>query len=424
MRVGCKKYTITRGAPICISNKGADAIYFVYYGRACCKKYINQSWVNVNFYQTGDFFGEYSYLLGRDKPQSNVKYVAITESVVVSKIPFNYLNFLFHKNPSLASKFFKLLAYQFSEVMAFQISIPNNPKIPESYLNLVQQLIHTRNQIVSSSCDYEEESNPLLQSLLCKLRLPNEVILGHYSCKINRDLRSGIFVISTRLIVVANTLFGHVSSQFRIPFDSISNFQLRTDHCLEIVFANHQSIAVHLNSPQVTSEVLQLLGVLMEQTKFTKMEPSLQSSTDVDYSMELTLAEWDVINEFGIYIEFNEGDVLIRQGEPCNFLFRLCSGICSLFRTAQDQREDDSEPILISEKKVGDFCGEIGFLYGVYAFTLSASTSGSYWRFDKEAIKRLAMHQPVLGAKFYHKLASGILTTVFLTEESCLKGKG
>merc|ERR1711862_183686 len=103
---------------------------------------MGETWTTVNILRTGQFFGDHSYLLGTEYMQEHgpVKYVVLTESAVITQIPFSQLDYLFHRNPSLALHFFKFQTFILAQLFIFQTYILHSPSLPKNYMYFIHQL--------------------------------------------------------------------------------------------------------------------------------------------------------------------------------------------------------------------------------------------------------------------------------------------
>lgn len=303
----------------------------------------------------------------------------------------------------------------------------NSPKLYMYFIQQLNRFLHEKDPTKSILTE-KERSQPTKKStkvLLSKLKLSNsEVVLASYPCKMKRDLRSGILAIFTDFVIVASFLFGHISNQNRVLLENISNFQLHTDHCLEIVLLNEQSITLQMSSPQHVSEALQLLSVLVEQNH-RKIEKATTTTTTTvvphsnldDFSMEFNSQDWEIVNSFAEIIELDEGDIVEEQDVPCCSLYRVRSGLFCVTRKTVSRALADSEEeakiIKVTDRIVGQFFGAIGFVFGgVSSAKITAKTDASCWKFSQENIDKLIVHHPVLGAKLYRALSCDLLAII------------
>lgn len=396
------------------------------------------------FYYSPQFFGEYSYLLGPEIIQEKdpVRFSVCADAAIVTKLSFDELDYFFHRNPVLALNFFKFLTFKYSQLYIFQIYTTHYTS-PKSYLQFTQQLnrflhqkeIRTGFTQSSSIIRQKDKTKKSTKALLSKLKVAStEVILASYPCKVKGDIRHGILVIFTDFLIIAHSIFGHISNQNRVLHENILNFQLHTDHCLEIVLENNNSIVLQLNSPQIVSEVLQLLSVLVEQNqlKIEKLQqqqqvnpapPLFQAPSNEDSSMEFSAKEWEFIYSFGTLLELEQGDVVQEQHIPCCSLYRVRSGLFSITRTVVSHSalrdsgsqydKNTAKSVKVAEKIVGQFFGEVGFIFGgISTATVKAVTQASCWKFSPESFNKLVLHHPVLGAKLYRALACDLLCSI------------
>ena len=297
----------------------------------------------------------------------------------------------------------------------------------------IQQLSHFLHQkdptksVLTQSRSKEHKKNS--RALLVKLKIPpTEVVLAYYHCKIKKDFRNGILVIFTDYIIIANTFFGHLSNQTRVLHEHILNFQLLTDHCLEIILDNEQSLCIQLQSPSHVSEVLQLLSVLVEQNQL-KIEKSVIVSdmvdSDIVLSMNISSSEWEIINSFAELFEFAEGDIVEEQGSTSCSLYRVRSGLFSVSRKSVTQADSQKTKVIeVTQRIVGQFFGETGFIFRTVATASTvAKTEGSCWKFTRDKVEQLLIHHPVIGAKLYRALDQNILKSI-LQQRTMFEGLG
>ena len=355
LQIGAKKTSFLLGENISILNRAASSCFYVNHGHIGIEKLLDGKWTTVGTISTGILFGEESYLLGTQyiSREDPVRYIAHSDAVIITILPFSKLDYLFYRNPALALNFFRMIAYRFGHLIIYHTYMSRQTDIPNTYSYFIKQhqkflrkQKSDRSELNVSFTD-SDEMKKIARNILEKLKLPpTEIILACYACRQKKDPRGKILVIFMDYIVIAQSFLGRISSHNRILYENIQNFRLLSDHCLELMLNSGDSVSVVLQSSQHVSEVLQLLSVLIEQNhiKIDKHGPLTESCNNEILNvqnMELSSSDWKVICEYGDFIEADKDEIIEYQGSSGIGLFRIKNGSFKVVRETKHEFEQD-----------------------------------------------------------------------------------
>lgn len=116
---------------------------------------------------------------------------------------------------------------------------------------------------------------------------------------------------------------------------------------------------------------------------------------------ELTDEEIKFVMENARVVNFEDGEILIREGEDAGIIMVILDGSVKVVRLLQDGREKKlTEPLI-----AGDTVGEMSFIDGIGASaTLIASGSVTVKSVDMELVEKMAAMDSGFKERLYHSL--------------------
>lgn len=108
----------------------------------------------------------------------------------------------------------------------------------------------------------------------------------------------------------------------------------------------------------------------------------------------------NLLNTSSQFVDFREGDVLFRQGSPCQGLYVVLSG--ELLRKAERL---DTRLVLgtVRPGELVELAAALGD--GIHTYTLSAQTAGSIMKLPLEALQNVFLSYPPLRMRLLEELA-------------------
>lgn len=359
------------------------------------------------------------------KPAEHASYYSNKDATIVAPIPYSQLYFHFQKNPNLASRFYKLLSYVYSN----QIIVQNYLlQAGRRFIQFVRQMAEINDRPLDDRKASQKESSVVQDAensqLLQKLKVPaSEVILAKFPCKLKRDLRQGILVIFTEFIIIANSFWGLGSNQTRIYISNISNFMLASDHTIEFFLHSSNSMLLDLSSQHV-GEVIHLLNVLVEQHQVANLQYQVPERVS-HYSLEFTESELKNLVTFGSKQTFRSGETVYEQGVVQNCLFQVETGQFVSIRSSRKPEDanhsgSSEEPIPSEEVAIyesGSFFGLLPFLQGGLSSTsLVAQVDSTVHTFTRDNLEAFCGQYPGCAPKLYRKLCRSFVLTYLKTQ--------
>jgi cAMP-dependent protein kinase regulator len=134
-------------------------------------------------------------------------------------------------------------------------------------------------------------------------------------------------------------------------------------------------------------------------------EPPARTAPESPLFENMTEAEREAVIDKMVLEQFNEGDIVITEGEQGSSLYVIVSGEVKVFT-----RGPKGESVNLAKLGAGDFFGEVSVLTGKpRTATITASTQSELLRLDKDKLDEIVTDYPRVRTildQFYRKRAS------------------
>ncbi len=123
--------------------------------------------------------------------------------------------------------------------------------------------------------------------------------------------------------------------------------------------------------------------------------------TEVPFFSDLTDQEWELLGPLCGIREGKEGDYLIVEGAPVEYIYFLIAGKVGVYK-----KDKEGKKVLITSLGKGFLFGEMSFLDGGLASaTVRAGLPFQVLTINQDALQRLLESQPKLGYKILKAMA-------------------